>query len=109
MPIGSFKTRVVILRRSASTEVRFGDREESYDPAGEAWAEIDEVGGSKRRGFQQVETRADALVILRGWPDVSAADRLRVKATGLVYRLESIRLGSNETICDAYRLTEGER
>lgn len=107
MAIGDYDTRLVLMRRDDGKDSEYGGRQKSFADAGLLWASVEETTAGKRRQYLQIETRADAVIRVRGLPSISSHDRLRVKSSGQVYRLEGVRIGDNELVCEAYRLPEG--
>lgn len=111
--IGDYRTPFTILRQSKRRGEDYGDLAESFPAGDRVWGELSEPGASKRRAFNMVESRADAVIILRGYVTMTSNDRLRDDSTRAVYRVEATRFGRGDggepqTICEAYRRTEGE-
>lgn len=102
MPIGEYRVRVEFLWKHGSKDGAYGQAVPSYIKGGIGWAHIEQTDAGKRQGFEQVDIQTRATIRVRGYPILSAKDRLRVKATGEIYQIVGVREGVRELIVDAF-------
>lgn len=109
MAIGNYSTAFLIQARTTAKETTYGQDEPTYtDGTRVYWGELLEGGGDRRRQFQQIESRSETVVRLRGEVDISANARLKAKVSGRVYLIDGVHLDGarNETVVECHRLTE---
>jgi head-tail adaptor len=111
--IGDYRTRYVLMRRTATQEAGYGSKPRTYPDAGEAWGtRPEETAANVRHTSHQAVSRAEVVIRLRGRVSVGALDQIRVKATGDIYTLEGVRFeagagcgSAGETVCEGFRET----
>jgi hypothetical protein len=103
--IGKYRTRLVRMVYAGNREAKFGAREADFTDGPTYFAEIEELNASVQALYSQRDSRATAEIKLRGRVALSARDRLRVKASGVVYELDGVRVEGNETVASAFRHT----
>ena len=106
MPIGDYPDRLTVLVPQYAKEATYGQAAKSYANGAAVWGRIEEASADQSRGFNQIESRAEVVVTLRGRLDVSASGRLRAARDGLVYQITGVRQSITETVCTCHRLTE---
>lgn len=107
-PIGEYRERFAILRRTTDKEPTYGQAEGEWSAVGQAWGRWEETGARQDDTGRRARSVADAIITLRGRLDVSGNDRLKKVGTGEVYRVEGVRKTATETICEGFRLTDAK-
>lgn len=100
---GDYRNRFEVLVHS-ETKGATGGVDESWEYAGlTCWGALEELSGTARLIARVTTDEVGCTIRLRGFPTVRRVDRLRDKLTGDLYRIDGLRLGDNETLCDATR------
>jgi SPP1 family predicted phage head-tail adaptor len=91
---GEYDTRVVVLTRSQAAENSYGERVESWpDPdqgTGEYWAKRVRLTGGEQLAAAVRQTVGTIGLAVQGEADVTVYDRIRIKATGVVYSVSDV-------------------
>jgi hypothetical protein len=74
----------------------------THIPNGYLWCNILETNGRVTEEGGAVQKGADCEITIRGYPTVTGEDLLKDVGTGVVYRIDSVRVGSWEMIADAH-------
>ena len=109
MAAGRYNTRMRLHTRSLTKDANTGEEVESFTASATyLWCNVDETNGRREVSYKVRLTGADATISVRQYPDLSALDRLEDVGTGQVWRLDWVRRGTNELVCDAFRWDELE-
>lgn len=107
MAIKRYRTAFLIQAQTTTKDAVYGQAEPTWtDETRVYWGELAEGSGNRKRHAQQIENRAETVVTLRGAVTVSANDRLKVKSSGVVYRIEGVYSDGTDTVVECYRQTE---
>jgi len=104
--IRDYPHRLTILVRTTRKDNTFGEAVPKWSGAGSVYGRVEELSANQDRSDQQIESRAEVRIVLRGRVTISANDRLYWKGLDATYRLDGVHKSEVETICGGYRVTE---
>ena len=97
---GIYTDRVQLLARSKTTN-NIGEAEETFVPGGYLWCRISEDSSRRATEYGGQQTGIEGTIAIRNFPTVTSLDLLR-DSLNRVWKIEGIRRGDDELICDVY-------
>lgn len=99
--IASYTERIVILTGAKADPDTFGERVESHSPTVAYWARREQMRAGESALFNAVRQTTETIMLaIQGRPPVTSQDRIRFKATGEEFGVDSTHFdrAENETI-----------
>lgn len=99
--LAGYTDRVVILTGAKGDRDSFGERPESHAPTVEYWARREQMRAGESAIFNAVRQTTETIVFaIQGRPPVTSQDRIRFKATGEEFGIDSVLFDrfENETV-----------
>lgn len=99
-----YTSRLKWLKVVRPTDSTYGNKLDTYETNGYLRCAVDESSGQRQTEDGSIQTGARGTIRIRQYPSFTALDLLYDEAFGYVWQVESLYVGNNELVCDAFRL-----